>query len=142
MTDESLAALAARVDQLERDNRRLTGQARALKRGATVVFAVAVVLVGAGAIATRDAVVVEDPTTGKRLVDLVALNTGAGGFQVWDRADHRRILLGTNHKHFPGLTMWDEKGRRRILIGINDEGVAHVTLWDQAGKETVLGIAK
>ncbi len=131
--DQSLQSLLERMNELENKNRRLARQSIHLKRLVGVCVVGVALAVSLGATNANHSVVLEDPGTGKRIIDMVTTPSGAAGFQVWDRNGRRRILLGTNDAFQPGLTMWDEQGRQRILIGINNESQAHVTLWDANG---------
>jgi hypothetical protein len=135
MDESMLTSILDRMTRLEEQNRHLAKQALMLKRlGGAVLLACIVTTSFAAASAVPDAVVLNDPVTGKRIIDMVTTNTGAAGFQVWDRNGQRRILLGTNDVHQPGLTMWDAQGKQRIMVGINNEGIAHATIWDQNGR--------
>lgn len=116
MKDKLLESLVERVSRLEEENQRLRDARRQMwcLVGAAAVVLLAVVSLGAaeafGPGTFRPHVIVQDPKTGTRSVDMVATDAGAGGFQVWDRAGRRRILLGTNDEGQAGLTFWNEKG--------------------------------
>ena len=135
------------TDYTEVTNRlkRLETEAKSFRRwakfgqcSALFLFVTIACLAFTGASSPFDSFVLKDPVTKQRLIDMLTMNTGAAGFQVWDRKGTRRILLGTNHESQPGLTFWDSKGRQRILIGINNEDVPHISIWDTNEKRRIV----
>jgi hypothetical protein len=109
MSGQTLDTLAARIDSLERQNRRL-------KRGAVALAAIGLC---AGAAAQKPAAVVGDR------------------FTLVDTMDRTRATLenrvGTAATS-PALTFLDDKGQPRLRLGLGPHGAALLETIDENGK--------
>lgn len=106
MTDFAVRDLASRMDNLERQNRRL-------KRTVSALFLIAVTVLTVGAAA---------PGSTKDREDVLFGTLRARKVVISDNTGRERLVLGLDSNE-PTLKMFNHKGQRQVFLGIDE-------LWD------------
>lgn len=120
----SYTALNERLDRLER-------QTRTLKRLLLVSIAGVIAAFGAGSAGAAGG---QHPLTVSDATGRVRVKIDAGGFQFFDAAGHRRILLGSNVHGKPALYLEDAHSNYPLGAYISDSGQPVIRLADSNNK--------
>ncbi len=105
----SISAVDARLERLE-------AQVRGLKRLLLIALAGVVAAIGAGAASAAQKSLTFADAQGHTRVKV-----DAGGFQMFDAAGHRRILLGFNQDSKPSFYLQDPRGNYVLGAYISDK---------------------
>ena len=133
MTDHApdLATLVARLEQVERENRRLR------RAGVMIVLlAVAGLLMGQASPPRRtveaERFLVRD-SQGRIRAELGVFEKGVTRLRLLDTVGNARAILAVTEEGLPALALLD-RGQARLMVTADHEGTAGITLFDQAGK--------
>jgi len=126
-----LAAVVARLEQVERDNRRLR------RVGVMLVLIVASGLLMGQAVPPRRTVEAERflvrNAQGKIRAELGIFEKGVTRLRLLDTDGNARAILAVTDEGLPALAFVD-RGQARLLVAADQDGTAGITLYDQAGK--------
>ena len=134
-----LAAVVARLEKVEQQNRRL-------KTVGIVVLALAVAGMVMGQAMPRARIVeaegfVLKDGAGKVRAKLYVVGKDGPGLALLDENGKDRAWLGVG-KYGPRLTVYDENGKDRVGLGVSKYG-AGLTVYDENGKDRAwLGVGK
>ena len=140
MSPEMLETIVARVEQLERQNRRLKTAGIAL----VMLFSSAVLIAARPAQSAQPVLTAKKFTLvtpgGREIMSMTSDTTDQPGVQILDVGGKERAWLGFFGKPGqtaePGVAFFDEQGVERLWAGLSQGSVPRVIIYDKDHKET------